>query len=73
MIITPSIVISDLEQINKNETYEVMMTQTSQQPFSNTDKGQFDDTHASFNQRAPDMGSVSGQSQNRKQQSLPRQ
>lgn len=33
VIIPPSIVISDLDQINKNETYEVMIRQVSSQPF----------------------------------------
>jgi hypothetical protein len=61
VIIPPSIVISDLDQINKNETYEVMIRQVSSQPFQSADKGQFEETHASFNARVGNMQQVIGQ------------
>jgi hypothetical protein len=66
VIIPPSIVISDPEQISKNETYEVMIRQITHQPFQSADRAQFEDSQTSFQlrqaaqQQAPNEGMNAG-------------
>jgi peptide methionine sulfoxide reductase MsrB len=74
VIIPPSIVISDLDQIIKDETYEVMIRQISTQPFQNTLVGDkiggiinqaqignmLEETHASFQARVGNVQQAIG-------------